>query len=129
MRKNVSAVLIVSFFFQIIGCYTMKEISKEELNQQVDKSTIKILTRKNKYTFEESAYSIIGRGKSEMRVKKSFEKKLVVGFDSKIALSEVLKIEAYKFIVVLTIIAVCVPLALIILGASNYIILGDKPLW
>lgn len=107
----------------------MKEISKEELNQQVDKSTIKILTRKNKYTFEESAYSIIGRGKSEMRVKKSFEKKLVVGFDSKIALSEVLKIEAYKFIVVLTIIAVCVPLALIILGASNYLILGDKPLW
>lgn len=133
MRKNISAALIVSFFIQINGCYSMQEISKEELTHQVDKSKIRLWTKKNKITFEGSDYfiqndSIIGRGKSEMSGGKSFDKKSIIDFDDKLALSEVLRIEADRFSLALTIIAVGVPLALIIIAGLNFKVLGESPL-
>lgn len=92
MRMNISMLLIVCFVFQLAGCYSMQEISKAELTQQVDKSKIRLWTKKSKFTFEESDYliqndSIIGRGKSEILGGKSFNKKSIIDFDGKIALS------------------------------------------
>lgn len=134
MKKYISVVLIYCILFQLFGCYSMQEISKAELTLQVDKSKIRLWTKKNIYTFEESAYSIqndsiAGRGKLEMMKGKSFDKNSILDFDGKIALSEVLKIEADKFSLILTLIAVGVPLALLIYAALNFEILGDKPLF
>lgn len=134
MKKYITVILVVSLLSQLFGCYSSQEISKEELIQQVDKSKIRLWTKKIKFTFEGSDYliqndSIIGRGKLEMMKGKSFDKKSILDFDGKIALSEVLKIEADKFSLILTLIAVGVPLALLIYAALNFEILGDKPLF
>ena len=133
MKKYITVILVVSLLSQLYGCYSLQEISKEEMIQQVDKSKIKIWTKKNIYNLEESAYSIqndsiVGRGKLEMMKEKAFDKKSILDFDVKIALSEVLRIEADKFSLILTLIAVGVPLALIIYAALNFEILGDEPL-
>lgn len=133
MRKIITAFLIVSLSLNLTGCYSMQEISKEELIQQVDKNKIRIWTKKSKFTFEESNYliqndSIIGHGKSEMLGGKSFSKQSVIDFNDKIALSDVRKIESDKFNLTITLIAVGVPLALIIYTALTFKVLGDNPL-
>ena len=42
MKKNISILLIACFVYLLAGCYSLQEISKEELIQQVDKSKIRL---------------------------------------------------------------------------------------
>ena len=128
MKKYISSVLISCMLIQLYGCYSMQEISKEEMIQQVDKSDIKIWTKENIYTFEDSAYtlqndSIIGHGKIEMTEGNNSD--TISTLDAKIALSEVLKIEAYKYNLAHTLIVVGVQSAILIIFLVVKEALGD----
>jgi len=119
MSKYVTVILVCTLLFQLFGCYSLQEITKEEFKQHVENRTLRLSTEKYRYTLKASNYwfvndTVFGNGKMYMNKDKTYAKELVVDIDDKIALSDIKKIEIEKFNLLLTSIAIGLPLALII---------------
>jgi hypothetical protein len=98
MKKNIASVLIVCLLYQFTGCYTIQQISKEELKSYNQPPSIRVVINDStKYAFDSTYYyikndTIFGKG---WMVLKDYDK--VSEIDRTISLSDVGTIEARKY--------------------------------
>jgi hypothetical protein len=95
MKKLISLVLIISLLSYLTGCYSMKEVTKEDFHTDNERGKLKLITKENEiYEFEEGAYFIIsdtlcGSGRKMSPVDTS-------SFDGKVALDDMEEIHMSK---------------------------------
>jgi len=125
-KKYIISVLIPSLLIHLCGCYSMKEITKDEYNERVGKGDIIIYTNDSTfYFFEEFNYkisndSLFGNGYIKYNEDSDFEEL----FEGAIALTNIEMIEQDELNPVTTtllIIVIVAPLVLfaLILNAIN----------
>jgi hypothetical protein len=90
-KKYIASVLIPSFMIQLCGCYSMKEIPKDEFGEGKEENDIVIYTKdstyfffgKNNYTLSNDSLS--GKGHLKNKVDSDFE----TPFEGKISLNNI----------------------------------------
>jgi hypothetical protein len=98
MKKYISSLLISCMLLQLYGCYSMQNISIEELKQPLDKNNIAVFT-KDSVSYELSRNYII---KNDSIIGKGFmnnwnRDKKDAFFDSRIAISDIQFIQTEKY--------------------------------
>jgi hypothetical protein len=95
MKKLISLVLIISLLPYLTGCYSMKEVTKEDFHSDNERGKLSLITNEKKtYEFEEGAYFIISDTLCGSGLKMSLED--TTSFDGKIALNDVEEIHMSK---------------------------------
>ena len=95
MKKLISLVLIISLLSYLTGCYSMKEVTKEDFHTDNERGKLNLTTKEKKtYVFEEGAYFIISDTLCGSGRKISPEN--TSSFDGKIALDDMEEIHMSK---------------------------------
>ena len=95
MKKLISLVLIISLLSYLTGCYSMKEVTKEDFHTDNERGKLNLTTKEKKtYVFEEGAYFIISDTLYGSGQKMSPED--TTSFDGKIALNDMEEIHMSK---------------------------------
>ncbi len=120
-KKLISSILAFALLTQIVGCYSYKEITKEEFSQAEEYLDLQVKT-KNHYTykFDEGSYtvmedSIYGSGK--MRLKNS--NKRFEDYTGSISLKEIETLEFDRFDTIVTIAIIAISVGVILLIRSS----------
>ena len=123
MKKLISLVLIITLLPYLTGCYSMKEVTKEDFHSDNERGKLKFITKENEiYKFEEGAYFIISDTLYGSGQKMGPEDTTL--FDGKIALDNVKefhmsKADAFKSTIFGVFVVVFVATALALILAAN----------
>ena len=115
----------------LIGCYSYQTISREELNQAEEYRDLQVITKNQfVYEFDEGNYtfsedSIYGSG----NLKLIKGKKVYKEYKGSINFEDVEKLGMDGFDVVATILAIAIPVAVIVIAASSFSLLGGGSLF
>jgi hypothetical protein len=121
MKKSTSTFLILSLL-NLLGCYSMKEISRNELIQKYEEGDIRVITTNNKtYEFNKTSYVILPDSISGTGViRTGYKDRLKSEFKGSIAFEDVNSIEMDHFdFVVSSIIFISIVGIMIYLSSAN----------
>jgi hypothetical protein len=128
MKRYISAILVPCLLLQLSGCYSMQEISTEELINRNGEDDIQVITKENKtYVFDEFNYKIFPdsiSGKGNLIVDYSEFSSYYQEFEGTIAFSEIESLYTDEFNLTETIFILGM-FAFVLLGIVAFVIKND----
>jgi hypothetical protein len=140
MKKIISSILIPCLILYFFGCYSSREITKEEFKTQVDKEEVTLLTRENKkyklysdqYFISDDTVNVLNGSKTIniWKGSKLIKNGSKVPFSGRIPLDDVNSFHVEEFNTLLTVGSALITLGiLVVVALSTWKPWGNKGLF